>query len=347
MPAGFLKLAVQGTGQKKMHKKSTQKAAVTVLQNAVRRKQRGKKTTINKLSRKVNRLAISQRGSLQINRQVLRWLAPDPPQQDPPYYFSAYQPSNIRPICFLHQAISNSSRAYTNRYLEPVPPATTPTLPSVEAGVWTPQPFPLTTTPYNLPPGQYGKFDQLQYQGSQTLGVSNDFTHLKTLYQIQCHAVNCRGYIDVFLVHPKKSFIRSVQQDISLPLGLSGFSFMSLGTNNMYSMNNMYYSCKRIRRKYFNTTAPTGGGAASEQYLCTNPDLDMQFTIKNRRSRQHIKAPELAEGAVLDSTDIPLHKQDWIIISTTIDNKDVSANNHLSFQIWRTPVWRDREGASS
>lgn len=345
MPAGALKLVVQGTKQKKPHK-SVQKAAVSVLQNAVRRKQRGKKTTITKLNNKVKRLELTQRGSIQMDRQYLRWLPPDPPQQPSPYYFSANEPSNIRPICFLHQAISVNSRAYTNRYLQPVPPATSPTLPNIEAGVWASQPYPLTSAPYNLDPGTYGLNDQLQYW-SQALGVSNDYTHFSTKYQIQCHAVNARGFIDVFLVHPKKSYIRSVQQDISLPLGLSGFSFMSLASNNMYSINSQYYSCKRIRRKYFNTTAPSGGAAATQQYLCTNPDLDMEFTIKNRKSRQRIKAPELAEGAVLDSTDIPYHKQDWIIISTTLDNKDVSANNHLKFQIYRTPVWRDREGAST
>lgn len=328
-------------------KKQTQKAAVTVIQNAVKAKQRKKTTTITKLDNKVKRLSIDQRGSLQIDRQVLRWQPLDPPQQASPYYFEPNQPSNIRPICFLHQAISPLSRAYTSRYLQPVAPATNPTLPSTEAGIWSSQPYPLTASAgANLDPGQYGRNDQLQFQGSQTLGVSNDYTHLSTLYQVQCKAVNCRGYIDVFHVHPKKSYIRSIQQDISLPLGLSGFSFMSLGTNNMYSINNMYYSCKRIRRKYFNTTAPQGA-PPTEAYLNTNPDLDMQFTIKNRKSRQRIKAPEFATGAVLDSTDIPLAKQDWIIISTTLDNKDVSANNHVKLQIWRTPVWRDREGAST
>lgn len=347
MPAGYLKLVSQGSHQKKSKGKiSTQKAAVTVLQNAVRRKQRGKKTTISKLNSKVKRLELTQRGSIQFDRQILRWLPPDPPNQPSPYYYNARYPSSIRPICFLHQAISSQSRAYTNRYLQPVAPATTPTLSNVEAGVWTSQPYPLTSSAYNLPPGQYGLNDQLQYW-SQALGVSNDYTHFSTKYQLQIKAVNCRGYLDVFLVHPKKSYIRSVQQDISLPLGLSGFSLMSLGANDMYAINNQYYSCKRIRRKYFNTTAPPGGATATEQFLCTNPDLDMEFTIKNRKSRQRVKAPELAEGATLDSTDIPYHKQDWIIISTTLDNKDISDANHVKLNIWRCPVWRDREGAST
>ncbi len=344
MPAGKLQLVVQGTKQKKPMK-STQKAAVTVLQNAVRRKQRGKKTTITKLNNKVKRLALTQRGSIQYSRQFLQFAAIDPPQQPAPYYYNPAQPSAIRPICFLHQAISVNSRAYTLRYTRPLVIGNPPTLPSTEAGTWLKQPYPLSTASYNLAPAEVDKFDQLQFW-DQNNGVSNDYTHFSTKYQMQIRATECRGYVDVFLVHPKKAYLRSDQKDYSLPLGLAGFTNMTLAADHMYSIGKDY-SCKRIRRKYFNTTRPPGGAASTANYLQTNPDFDMEFTIKNRKSRRHIKAPEIANGAVLDTTDIPNHQQDWIIISTTLSNEHVTVANNLNFKIFRTPVWRDREGAST
>ncbi len=342
MPAGKIILVGDPSAKRKKRGKKSVKIEITD-------KKKEKVKSNQQLTKDVKKLVITQRGSLQIERQMVRFVAPPDPQPDPPYFFNAKMPTTIRPLAFLHQAISRGSYVFTLKY-GPGPPPTT-VLPVEQAGTWIEQPFPLIQTVasggYGLPSTDYGRFDQLQYWGGSE-GVSNDYTHLSTKYEILMEAVECRGYVDIFRVHPKKSFLRSVQQDSSLVAGLAGFCGMSLGATNMYSINNQYYTCKRLKRKYFNTTRPTGGAAAGENYLNTNPEIDLSFTVKNDKSRSHVKAAELPSGATLDSTDIDLKKQDWIIISTTLENKDVSASNHLLVRaIYRTPIWRDREGAST
>lgn len=336
------------------YQKKLERSAATKLQAAARalsgRKKRKPPLSNKKLTNKVKTLEKTQRGSIQYDRQYCVWNPIDPPQQDAPYYYNPAHPSVIRPIAFLHQAISRLSRVHTLRYLRPIGPGTPPTLNPTEGGIWNKQAFPLSiqgTPPdeFNLAPGQVDLNDQLQFW-DQAEGVSNDYTHYSTKYEMQIHANDCRGYCDIFIVHPKKSYIRSVQSDISLPLGLAGFTNLSLGTHKMYSINKEYYTCKRLKRIYFNTAAPAGAPPTSS-YLQTNPDYSCTFTVKNKKSRQRIRAPELAEGALLDSTDIPYSKQDWIIISTTLENQDVTATNNLNFKIWRTPTWRDRTGAST
>lgn len=306
-------------------------------------------SSVPKLTRDVKALKLTQRGSIQFSRQVLQFVAPPDPQPATPYFFEADSPSNLRPICWLHQAISPGSVAHTCRYTPPVAPATNPTLPQLQAGRWIEQEYPPVAN-YNVAAGTNGLFNQIQYwsqsEGTTTSAVSNDYTHMSTKYQVKVNAQDCRGYFDVFIIHPKKSYIRSTQKDVTLPTGLQGFTNLSLGSIHQFTLNKQYYSCKLLKRKYFNTARAPGGAGSSAGYLQTNPDLDFQFTIKNRKSRQHIKAPELFDGGILDSTDIPYHKQDWILISTTLENKDVSSANGLKFIIHRSPTWRDREGAS-
>lgn len=304
--------------------------------------------SVNQLHNKFKRLDLKQRGSLQMDRQVCKFVPAV--NSASPYYFNPSMPTTIRPLAILHQAISEAGYVWTNQYVAPNPPSTFSGLAAVPAGSWVSQKYPIiqpiANGGYGTDPALFGRFDQLQYW-SQANGVSNDYTHFSTKYEILINAKNVRGYLDVHIVHPKKSYLRSSQQDVSLPTGLAGFCNMSLGSKNMYSLNNEYYTCKRLKRCYFNTTKAPGGAASTENFLQTNPDREMSFTIKNKKSRRHIKSPELAEGATLDSTDIPFHKQDWIIISTTLENKDVSADNNMELTIYRTPIWRDRQGAST
>lgn len=326
--------------------RNTKIAAANLIRRAIS-KPKGKKALSNsKLTTKVKKLAITQRGSLQIDRQYLRWESPDDPPHPAPYYFEARAPSTLRPICFLHQAISRGSVAYTCRYSAPIIGSPYAGLEKTLAGRWTKQTYP-PTAEYNVPPSN-SAFDQINYW-DQAKGVGNDYLHTSTKYELSVQAINCRGYFDIFLVHPKKPFIRSTIQDVSLPDGIQGFTNLSLGSGHQYTLNGQYWTCKRIKRKYFNTAdsagLPSAGGRA--RYLQTNPDLDCEFTIKNVKSRQHIKAPELFEGGVLDATDITFSKQDWIVISCTMENTDVDFDHKLAFAIYRTPIWRDRDGAST
>lgn len=325
--------------------RNTRTAAANLIRRAIK-KPRKKAFSVSKLTSQVKQLKVTQRGSLQMDRQYMSWTSPDDPPHPAPYYFDARSPSVLRPIAFLHQAISVGSVSHTCRFSPPIPPLTTKNLDRTIAGRWVTQTYP-PVADYAVNPNGLA-FDQIRYW-DQSRGVGNDYLHMSTHYQLSIQAVNCRGYFDIFLVHPKKPFLRSTIQDISLPDGIQGFTNLSLGSGHQYTLNNQYWTQKRIKRKYFNTAAPAGLPSAGGRpgYLQTNPDLDCEFTVKNVKSRQHIKAPELFEGGVLDATDITFSKQDWIIISCTIENEDIDVDHGLKFAIYRTPIWRDRDGAST
>lgn len=322
-------------------------SAVRILQTAVRRANARKRTKVsakqvNKLSRSVKQLKIAQNGKKQMQRQVAVF-------QDPPAGGTITLTNtitDIRPLCFLHQAISEDTDVWS---LNPQvgPPAA---LETYAAAVWTKQPFPVTLPAPagdGMPPS-YNKYDQLQYW-SQAGGVQNDYYHSHTEYTINFVGQGCTGYVDVFLIHPKKSYNPSAQQDISLPLGLPGFTHLTQGELQQYAINPQYFSCRRIKRKYFNTAAPAGGAAAEERELQTNPNFDIKFNVVAPKSRRRIKAPEVNDGsASLDSTDIPFHKQDWILISSSIRNRDSSDDNFIQCKsLIRTCHWRDYFGSST
>lgn len=326
-------------GQPSANRTRHETAAVKIIQSAIRKKRRPKAKSVAKLTRSVAKLKVAQNGAPQMSRQNAEWNVGGPVTHT--NYIS-----NIRPLCFLHQAISVNSPIHS---LYPQPGIG---IDLNEAGEWKKQIFPLTQPVLAQPAGQgyptsYNKYDQLQYWG-ESEGVQNRYFHSSTLYQMQCTGVACTGFVDVFLIHPKRSFNPSEQQDVNLPNSLPGFTHLSLGDNNMYSVNPQYFSCKRIKRHYFNTARLAGGGASSERELQTNPDFDIQFRIVNAKSRRLIRAPEQFQGAILDSTDIPYSKQDWILISTTIDDRDSTPDNHIRIQsLNRTCYWRDYLGAST
>lgn len=325
-------------------------SAVKIIQAAVkarrRRPAKASSRAVQKLSRSVNRLKIAQNGQPQMSRQICAF-TPTPP--DPIGAGLANTVTATRPLLFLHQAISVDTDVWS---LNPLVPAGggAATMEVYAAGAWEKQPFPVTQpvgpNGDGMPPS-YNKFDQLQYWG-ESEGVQNKYYHSSTEYTMNIVGQGCTGYVDVFLIHPKRSFNPSAQQDISLPLGLPGFTHLTQGEFNNYAINPQYFTCKRIKRKYFNTAAPAGA-TPEERELQTNPNFDIKFRVVNHKSRRLIKAPESNSGtAVLDSTDIPYRKQDWILISSSIANRDSTDDNNIRvLRLFRTCHWRDYYGAST
>lgn len=324
------------------------KAAAKSLQNASRALQ-GKKPlrkkgslSVKKLTSAVRSLKVAQNGRKQMRRDVCDF-AEQPPAPIP--QGQANTITALRPLLFLHQAISEDAAVYS---LNPIAGATG-SIDVYTAGVWSEQSFPLTAAaPAGLAlPASYNKFDQLQFW-SQSDGVQNEYFHTSTEYTMNITGSACTGYIDVFLVRPKKSYNPSAQQDLSLPIGLPALTNLTQGGGVQYAVNPLYFSCKRIKRHYFNTTAPAGA-VPEERELQTNPNYDIKFKVVNAKSRRHIKAPELNSGAaILDSTDIPFRKQDWILVSSSIADRDNTTDNNIRVNhIFRTCHWRDYYGAST
>lgn len=306
-------------------------------------KQRKKVPSNKKLASSVKSIKAALNGKKQMRRDFCDFAAVPPAP-----ITIANTITDTRPLLFLHQAISEDSSVWS---LNPVIPATgAASMDVYTAGIWTQQEFPVTQPVGDQGdgmPASYNKYDQLQYW-SQSNGVQNEYYHSSSEYTMNFVGTACTGYIDVFLIHPKKSYNPSAQQDISLPLGLPGFTHLTQGSTNQYAINPQYFTCKRIKRKYFNTTAPAGT-TPEERELQTNPNFDIKFRVTNHKSRRHIKAPEKNDGAaVLDSTDIPYRKQDWILISSSIRNRDSSDDNHIILKkMLRTCHWRDYYGSST
>lgn len=313
-------------------------AAAINLQKAARALQGRKAAKMQKaksnrqLTRSVASLKARQNGEIQMARHQARWIGTLNYRPD--------QPSNIRPICFLHQAISEGSNIHTLEY-SPAGAGLPAELKTVVAGQWVEQTLP-TLGQLGLLPADYDRFDQLNnWRVSSTGGVNGPrFFHHSTLYTLTCKALACRGYIDVFCVKPKISFVRSTQKDINLPTGLVGFTHMSVGDNTPYQINPTYYSVKRLKRKYFNTV--DGPGMVRE--LQTNPDFDINFEIKNTKAQQNITSSEVASGGVLEYSEIPYRKQAWIVVSVTLENGDVAPDNNITIKMNRVPKWRDYFG---
>lgn len=326
-------------------KRSVQNRAAKNLQKAARalssRSNRKKTPSVSKLTKSVARLKVATQGKQQMDRQYAEWAT-----NLPAGILQSNSITSLRPMCFLHQAISEDANIHSVN-----PQIGVPSIGTYIAGIWIKQPFPITepiASGGDGFPASANKYDQLQYW-SQSDGVQNQFYHTSTEYTMNFVGQGCTGYVDVFLVHPKKSYVPTNQQDISLPQGLVGFTHMSLGDPKEYQINSQYFSCKRLRRKYFNTAAPAGGQAAEERELQTNPNFDIKFRVVNAKSRRLIKAPEVNTGqALLDESDIPFRKQDWIIISSTINNRDSSDDNFILLRsMHRTCHWRDYQGAST
>lgn len=326
-------------------------SASAVLLRALARK-RKPKPSVAKLAKGVKSLKLAAQGSIQMERQIARFISAfQPAGGGAPQVRN--QPTNLRPLVWLHQAISAGAQIHSLEYQPHTAPAFS-VLDNKVVGTWAPQTFPVTDSiaagGYGCDPAIFGKYDQLQYQGSQTQGVQSKYTHSSTLYQFKITAQEARGYIDIFMFHPKRSWVRSTQKDVTIPGGLVGFTNLSLGVSNsvktvQYAINNLYYTKKHLKRHYFNTVDDPG--APDERQLQTNPDYDFQLMVRNDKSRSTIKATELFEGGVLDHTDIPFSKQDWIMVSTTLQNADVSSTNNITVDIIRTPRWRDLLGVSS
>lgn len=307
--------------------------AARVLQGKRAKKASNVKTN-TQLTRAVQTLKTKAHGDRQMGRHQVRWVGNL--NQNPRYL------SNIRPICFLHQAISEGSLLHTLE-LTPAGAGVPATLLPKTAGTWALQTLPVITQ-QNLLPADYDRFDQLQYW-QQSGGVQNKFYHTSTRYTLRCQSVAARGFVDIFLCCPKRSFHRTTAKDVSLPLGLCGFTNMSVGCGDPYQINPDFWSCKRIKRHYFNC-ANQNNGNADYRTVQTNPDFDIDFTVTNKKSQQLIASTDIAQGGVVDYTDVAYRKQMWIVISTTLEESDVGAENHIKIDLKRSTKYRDYYGAS-
>jgi len=289
---------------------------------------------IMSLTRQVKALKVAEFGQKQISRQIFRSGLGLPDNQ-------AARITAKKPVCFCHQAIDFDNSLYQVE-IDPI----TSTVSSQPIAAWTFQRFPL-----QLVDPLAGKFDQLKYMQTNSIGVQPGYYHHSSQYNVKFNAVNWRGWVDVLVVTTRKQYTRQASPDIDefqLPLGLPGFAHTCGGTPNQYSWNPQFFGVKRVKRMYFNTATNV-----SEQSIGTNPDNFCSFKVSNNKARAHIRAQTTTEYAIppdppaspITHLDIPLRQQDWIVI-TSSDERNPSDTSYCGVNITRVPVWRDTAGSS-
>lgn len=285
---------------------------------------------INKLSREVNKLKVAEYGQKQMTRQIVI----NRPNTLPAEVIGRI--SNGTPLCFLHQAISEDTPIYQV--------GQAPITGAVEVqqrGRFREQPYPLLSAdPTSI------QFDQLYNLKANTGGVQAGYLHQKTYYNIYAFAKNFNGWMDILLVSPTKQYTRSAgtggtpPENYQLPAGLPGFVNCCGGSPFQYSYNPMFFTVKRLKRHYFNTTT-----ALEANTIKTNPEYYTDICVTNDKRKAHIRAQIRNDNPnPITYLDVPFNQQDWIMF-TSSSNQNTD-NSNLEIKVKRIPVWRDSVGSS-
>jgi len=285
---------------------------------------------IAKLSKEVDKLKVAEYGQKQMTRQLIE----NRPGTLEPEVLARV--SNGRPVCFLHQAISEETPIY-----QVGTDAVTGAIEVQRRGRFVQQLYPLLS----VDPGS-DQFDQLYNLKANNAGVQSGYYHHKTYYNIYAFAKNFNGWMDILLVSPNKQYSRSAgtatvpAENYQLPAGLPGFVNCCGGSNFQYSYNPLFFTVKRLKRVYFNTTI-----ALENQTLKTNPEYYTDICVTNHKDKAHIRSQIRNDNpAPITFLDIPFDQQDWIMF-TSSSNQSTDASN-LSVKVKRVPVWRDSVGSS-
>ena len=286
---------------------------------------------INKLSRAVTKLKASEFGQKQYARQTVR------PATGLPDGILARVSSNF-PVCWLHQLIGEQSQIFQ------ATPSPAP-LTEIEAqlvGRWVLQPMPLSATYTNAE-----VFNTMKYRQINNLGVQIPYLHLRSVYEFTVVARKWQGWFEVVMVTPRKQFTRQgvpLLDDFQLPGCIPGLSNTCPGTlPNQWQVNPMMFSCKVLRRMYFNTE-----DTVTPSQLHTNPQRSFRVIVNNDKFKSHIRAQKdatLVNPAVTTHSDVALHQQNWIVLRSS-NPAPPTANSSLDVYVKRANTFRDFLGGS-
>lgn len=328
------------------HRKSTTRGRTTTVRGGVRPKRvkvpprpkrkpksyiRQNAMQINRLSRSVARLKASEFGQKQYLRQTTRSLDGLPNGV-------LCRPSADFPVCWLHQLIGEGTQIFQVR-ASPAPST------EVEIGLiarWATQPMPLSATFTNAE-----VYNTLKYKQLNNLGAQIPYLHTRSVYEFSLNARQWEGWFELVHVVPRKQFTRQgtpLLDDFQMPAALIGMSNTCGGTTpNQWALNPMMFSCKVLKRLYFNTAA-----TVNPQQLHTNPRKSFRVIINNDKYRSHIRAQKdasIVNPAITTHADVALHQQDWLVIRVS-NPAPPTANSALDVYVKRANTWRDFLGGS-
>lgn len=262
------------------------------------------------------------------------------------------------PHAILHQALQDRSPIYGLRKIPGPPPGGTYLLSSINPASWGDYSLANIANQF-VPAADVFDVDALEVYDNQrqyksALGVQSKYVHYKSEYVFNFYAVSCTGYYQIDLICPKRvlrpASLTTTQEETTYNVGagLQGFIGLAGGTLVQNFPNPVYFSRKRLARGYFNTAGDPA--SVENQQLHTNPNFQVNFTIRNHRGKKLIVCsqndPTIGAGFIQTPAEIPTEQQMWIVISSSINEHQQNGNNHLKYHCVRTNWWRDYLGAS-
>lgn len=292
---------------------------------------RSNSLAIRSCQRSIARLKSAEFGQTQIARQTVR------SSEGLPDGILARVSSDF-PVCWLHQLIGEQTQIFQAQ----ASPAPTTEITAEVIGRWVLQPMPLSATYTNSE-----IYNTIKYRQINNLGVQIPYLHMRSVYEFTCIARKWEGWFEVVMFTPRKQFTRQGQpllDSFQLPGVLPGVSNTCPGTTpNQWKVNPMMFSCKVLKRVYFNTK-----DTVTPSQLHTNPQKSFRIVVNNHKFKSHIRAQKdatLVNPLVTTHADVALSQQNWIVLRST--SPDIpTANASLDVYVKRENTYKDFLGGS-
>lgn len=301
---------------------------------AVYRKKRiplAKRSTLMRLKRQVAYNTRQAQGRLQLQYQCLTFL------DDPA---SSNQVTDVQNHYILVQGIQQGTPIYSPKQAAPGPPVT---LTLAKPGSWE-----RCINPAVKLNGIYDEFDQLKYWPNN-LGVQSVYVHYSSDYVFNFYAKSCTGWLQIDMIEPRKVINTSAGTNDTyvLPACSIGMINCAQGANDQYRDNPWLFKRRRLVRRYFNTVkGPTDG-----HFLGTNPNFSVRLRVKNPKHKKLVRLrQDDSTGSTLPKTNwdtIGRSVQRWLCISSTIEDGQSTPGANLTYNVFRTNVFRDMIGSVS
>ena len=297
------------------------------------------KKDLMRLAKQVRRNTSQAMGDIQKSTQLIRWAGAAENR-----WVTVQTPHAI-----FHQGIQEGSALYGLRP-QSGGPGQLDTLQSITPATWA------NCDLSNVAGSSYDAdfmevYDQ-QRQYKSSLGVQSKYVHYSTTYNFNFVAVNCQGYYSIDLIMPRNAnrLIRANTPDAdetvyNVAKGLQGFIGLNRGSSVPYTVNPNYFRRKTLAKGYFNTAFDP-----NLSQLKTNPNFNVKIHVKKPYGKKLMISsqndPTSFDESPITPGEVATDKQMWLIVSSSIEQAQTTANNHLKYSCTKVSRWRDYLGAS-
>ena len=297
------------------------------------------KRDLMRLAKQVRRNTSQAMGDRQKSTQLIRWSGVQADR-----WVSVQTPHAI-----FHQGIQENSPLYGLR-VQAGGPGQLDTLQSITPGTWVNCDLAnVAGTAFDADALEV--YDQ-QRQYASSLGVQSKYVHYSTTYTFNFTAVNCTGYYSIDLIMPRnanrpiRANTPNADETIyNVAQGLQGFIGLNPGSAVPYTVNPNYFHRKTVAKGYFNTAFDP-----NLAQLKTNPNFNVKVHVKNMPGKKLIVSsqndPTSFDESPIAPGEVATGRQIWLIVSSSIEQSQTTANNHLKYSCTKLSRWADYLGAS-